>query len=104
MEAPPDEWAVDRLKLLQIELQDLRQSTLTNRKRRIRSLQLELHPDKQPPERQKSASALFLLVQAEWEAALKEESGRPATGASGSVGRAGGEQTHHFREAWYFRM
>merc|ERR1712039_1021819 len=67
-EAAPDEWAATRQPGLQRELRDLLRVKPKERKKRLRALQLELHPDKQVPDRRKYAQPLFLLVQAEWEA------------------------------------
>ena len=47
------------------------QVRLTGRSR-LRALQLELHPDKQPEERRSVVQPLFLLVQKEWESQPEE--------------------------------
>eukprot|EP00434_Breviolum_minutum_P001110 symbB.v1.2.000970.t1/scaffold39.1/size394969/14 len=43
------------------------QLSYAERRSQLRALQLELHPDKQEPERRTHAQLLFLLVQAKWE-------------------------------------
>lgn len=63
-----ERWAAKRLMRLQRELADVRHMTSVQRKERLRTLQRELHPDKQPQERQVHAQQMFLLVQHEWEA------------------------------------
>lgn len=103
----PEQWVSTRLKQLQRELSELRSHcALRERKKRLRSLQLELHPDKQPPEMRSHVQPLFLLVQQGWEAALAEERGdRPAklsaASKAGPTNRSSGEDWHHVREAWY---
>eukprot|EP00931_Biecheleriopsis_adriatica_P067012 TRINITY_DN4121_c0_g1_i1.p1 TRINITY_DN4121_c0_g1~~TRINITY_DN4121_c0_g1_i1.p1 ORF type:complete len:1501 (-),score=431.44 TRINITY_DN4121_c0_g1_i1:79-4581(-) len=61
-------WADERLPRLQDQLAQIRLlHSRGARKAKLRSLQLELHPDKQPPERREQAQSMFLLVQKEWE-------------------------------------
>ena len=43
-----------------------------SRRQRLRALQLELHPDKQPEDRRSVVQPLFLLVQQEWESQPEE--------------------------------
>lgn len=94
-----DQWASTRLPRLQRELRDLQRCPPSERKRRLRGLQLELHPDKQPPERRPSAGRLFHLVQEEWEATLAEEKGQRAS--RGKRVFDGREDWQHARQAWY---
>jgi len=61
-------WAEERLADLQGELVRVRRYDVPLRRRALRGLQRELHPDKQQPEMQKHAQLLFQLVQVEWEA------------------------------------
>jgi len=53
------------------ELRDLQWCNLNERKTRLRALQLELHPNKQPPDARLQhralAQVLFLMLQREWE-------------------------------------
>uniref|UniRef100_A0A7S4QKX8 Uncharacterized protein n=1 Tax=Alexandrium monilatum TaxID=311494 RepID=A0A7S4QKX8_9DINO len=62
-----EEWSDGRLRQLQEELRQLGCCRPAERRARLRALQLELHPDKQPPELRKAAQPLFLMVQREWE-------------------------------------
>lgn len=50
------------------------------RKARLRTLQRELHPDKQPPEMHKHTEPLFHMVQRQWEV---DESLQKAAAQSG---------------------
>lgn len=60
-------WAAERIERLRSELHGLDRCSLSERRAHLRRLQLELHPDKQPPERREHAQPLFHLVQREWE-------------------------------------
>jgi hypothetical protein len=60
-------WAAGRLARLRKELQGLDDKPRAERRSGLRSLQRELHPDKQPPELRSHAQPLFMLVQREWE-------------------------------------
>lgn len=78
-------WAANRKERLEVELQKIRHCQDANKRRtELRTLQLELHPDKQPEELRDHSKALFLLVQREWDAVLQEceanerEGGRPS--------------------------
>lgn len=62
-----EKWASERLVKLQKELRDLEGCEAAERKRGIRVLQRELHPDKQPPEMHVHVQPLFHIVQREWE-------------------------------------
>jgi len=62
-----EQWAFARLEELQEELRALDGLSQDLRRTRLRRLQLELHPDKQPPERRVLSQPLFLLVQDRWE-------------------------------------
>jgi predicted esterase len=73
MPADPKEWEAMRMPQLQGELESLRMESTGARKRKLRALQLELHPDKQPADRKEACRAMFLLVQKEW-TELKQES------------------------------
>uniref|UniRef100_A0A7S4QKY1 Uncharacterized protein n=1 Tax=Alexandrium monilatum TaxID=311494 RepID=A0A7S4QKY1_9DINO len=70
-----EEWSDGRLRQLQEELRQLGCCRPAERRARLRALQLELHPDKQPPELRKAAQPLFLMVQREWELLHEECSG-----------------------------
>mmetsp|Transcript_16694 Transcript_16694/g.35389 ORF Transcript_16694/g.35389 Transcript_16694/m.35389 type:complete len:582 (-) Transcript_16694:176-1921(-) len=62
------QWAETRMERLRKELIDLdRCEGASARRSRLRALQRELHPDKQPPELRAHAQPLFHLVQREWE-------------------------------------
>eukprot|EP00931_Biecheleriopsis_adriatica_P057692 TRINITY_DN34244_c0_g1_i2.p1 TRINITY_DN34244_c0_g1~~TRINITY_DN34244_c0_g1_i2.p1 ORF type:complete len:593 (+),score=148.95 TRINITY_DN34244_c0_g1_i2:141-1919(+) len=63
-----DDWAKARMAFLQQELEELQRLAPVVRKARLRKLQLELHPDKQPERLRAQAQHLFLLVQSSWEA------------------------------------
>jgi len=106
----PEAWASARMQQLRRELRDLRRSKPQDRKKRLRGLQLELHPDKQPPENRKQAQPLFLLVQEEWEATKAEERGEKPKRSPEAMSEEAEvsvvveeeeEDWHHFREAWY---
>jgi len=60
-------WAGERLASLRKELQALDGKPLAERRQKLRALQRELHPDKQPPELRAYTQPLFMLVQREWE-------------------------------------
>jgi len=60
-------WAAARMVRLRNELHGLDSCSKAERRAHLRRLQLELHPDKQPPERRERAQRLFHLVQREWE-------------------------------------
>lgn len=60
-------WAASRMEQLRKELCELDRRTPEEKKKRLRGLQRELHPDKQPEEFRAYAQPLFLLVQREWE-------------------------------------
>lgn len=68
-------WAASRMVLLRKELIELDQCTLEERKKRLRNLQRELHPDKQQEDLRSYAQPLFLLVQREWELLAAAQSG-----------------------------
>ena len=63
-----DRWAEARMKQLCVELDELRPLPPEIRKRKLRDLQRELHPDKQPVELKLHSQPLFHLVWREWEA------------------------------------
>eukprot|EP00930_Biecheleria_cincta_P019075 TRINITY_DN14671_c0_g1_i2.p1 TRINITY_DN14671_c0_g1~~TRINITY_DN14671_c0_g1_i2.p1 ORF type:complete len:591 (-),score=167.74 TRINITY_DN14671_c0_g1_i2:80-1852(-) len=65
-EAAAKLWQAERRHDLLQELQAIDALRDDERHRRLRALQLELHPDKHP-RRQQQAQALFLLVQERWE-------------------------------------
>eukprot|EP00971_Amphidinium_carterae_P326549 6457410-Amphidinium_carterae.2 len=73
---------------LLVELHDLAVADCDVRRRQLRLLQLELHPDKQPVSRRIHAQQLFLLVQEEWE---KNEAARKRLGRTMAT-RAEGAQ------------
>jgi len=93
-------WAAKRFESLQRELEELRSlEEVGARRRRLRALQLELHPDKQAPEYRLHAQSLFRLVQQEWEQAgesLLAQAGRPP--APGDQGRKQAEEEQRRRE------
>lgn len=60
-------WAAARLVQLQKELIELDKLEAAEKRVRLRSLQRELHPDKQPPDLRVHVQPLFHLVQREWE-------------------------------------
>jgi len=62
-----EQWAKQRRQQLLVELRAMDQLSYAERRSQLRALQLELHPDKQEPERRTHAQLLFLLVQAKWE-------------------------------------
>jgi len=95
----PDEWAATRKPQLERELRDLLRVAPKERKKRLRALQLELHPDKQAPERRQAAQPLFLLVQEEWEATEAEEKGQQAV--RGQVSGNARDDWCHVQEAWH---
>lgn len=66
-DCPASSWAKQRRDQLVKEIREI--DTLKNAEQRVRlrALQLELHPDKQQPDRREHAQLLFLLVQAKWE-------------------------------------
>jgi len=74
-------WAAARMKRLRSELHGLDRCSKAERRAHLRRLQLELHPDKQPPERRERAQPLFHLVQREWE--RREEADAAARGLAG---------------------
>ena len=63
-----DRWLANRMAKLQQELRDIDQLAPAARKGRLRKLQLELHPDKQPERLRAKCQKLFLIVQGRWEA------------------------------------
>mmetsp|Transcript_20293 Transcript_20293/g.56367 ORF Transcript_20293/g.56367 Transcript_20293/m.56367 type:complete len:585 (+) Transcript_20293:35-1789(+) len=62
-----EKWAAERMERLRKELIELDRCSPGERKKGLRRLQRELHPDKQPPELRVFAQPLFHLVQREWE-------------------------------------
>lgn len=60
-------WARERLVRLREELKALAPLEPQERRKQLRALQRELHPDKQPAELREYANPLFLIVQKEWE-------------------------------------
>jgi len=67
LEEAAKQWAASRRSRLHRELRELQHCDSSTRHSRLRALQLELHPDKQPPELREHAKVLFVLVQEEWE-------------------------------------
>ncbi|CAE7389444.1 MDH2 [Symbiodinium sp. CCMP2456] len=63
-----DRWLANRMAKLQQELREIDQLAPSARKGRLRKLQLELHPDKQPERLRAKCQKLFLIVQGRWEA------------------------------------
>ena len=63
-----DRWLAGRMAKLQQELRDIDLLAPAARKGRLRKLQLELHPDKQPERLRAKCQKLFLIVQGRWEA------------------------------------
>ena len=63
-----DRWLSNRMARLQQELREIDQLAPGARKGRLRKLQLELHPDKQPERLRAKCQRLFLIVQGRWEA------------------------------------
>ena len=61
-------WLEERMARLQSELREIDRLPPGVKKGRLRKLQLELHPDKQPERIRAKAQQLFLLVQGKWEA------------------------------------
>ena len=61
------EWAQERRSRLRLELSVVDFCGATERRSRLRALQLELHPDKHDPARQAYAQEMFLQVQSRWE-------------------------------------
>jgi len=74
-------WASSRRKQLLEELDQLHDLDSTTRRKRLRALKLELHPDKHPPLRRPYTQPLFLLVQSKWE--LNEDVTRDETSSQG---------------------
>jgi len=68
------------------ELIELEHLEPAERRSRLRALQRELHPDKQPPELRALAQPLFHLVQREWEV---DEACRSASATARSAGPGG---------------
>mmetsp|Transcript_79552 Transcript_79552/g.208919 ORF Transcript_79552/g.208919 Transcript_79552/m.208919 type:complete len:609 (-) Transcript_79552:174-2000(-) len=70
-ESPVDDegtrWANERMAKLRKELQEVDKLEHSEKRSKLRALQRELHPDKQPPELRVHAQPLFHLVQKEWE-------------------------------------
>lgn len=70
-ESPVDDegsrWANERMAKLRKELIEIDKLPHTEKRTKLRALQRELHPDKQPPELRVHAQPLFHLVQKEWE-------------------------------------
>merc|ERR1712187_527684 len=62
-----ERWAAVRMEKLRQELIELDKCDHPERKKGLRRLQRELHPDKQPPELRVHAQPLFHMVQREWE-------------------------------------
>lgn len=60
-------WAAGRMERLKKELKELDGKPPAERRTRLRQLQRELHPDKQPPELRPHSQPLFMFVQKEWE-------------------------------------
>lgn len=67
-EKEDQKWFEARMAKLQKELKDIDQLSAGAKKARLRKLQLELHPDKQPERIRAKAQQLFLIVQGKWEA------------------------------------
>ena len=67
-EKEDQKWLDARMARLQKELREIDQLAPGAKKSRLRKLQLELHPDKQPERIRVKAQQLFLLVQGKWEA------------------------------------
>eukprot|EP00435_Cladocopium_sp_Y103_P067107 s1043_g29.t1 len=87
------QWAEDRLAQLTAELRSIQGLASNSRRQRLRALQLELHPDKQPEDRRSAVQPLFLLVQREWESQC-EESQVKSGGPHGCHGSDGHWATH----------
>lgn len=98
-----DDWFAARLPQLQRELKDLLRIPPKQRKKRLRALQLELHPDKQVAERTKHTLPMFLLVQEEWDATEAEEQGKKPVRKSIALAdtKADKENWRHARQAWF---
>lgn len=60
-------WALERRRSLLAELDVIDAMGSTDRRARLRALQLELHPDKHQRTHRSHAQELFLLVQSRWE-------------------------------------
>ena len=67
-EREDQKWLEGRMAKLQMELREIDKLAPGVKKARLRKLQLELHPDKQPERIRAKAQELFLLVQGRWEA------------------------------------
>eukprot|EP00927_Polykrikos_kofoidii_P071299 TRINITY_DN67590_c0_g1_i1.p1 TRINITY_DN67590_c0_g1~~TRINITY_DN67590_c0_g1_i1.p1 ORF type:complete len:579 (+),score=87.91 TRINITY_DN67590_c0_g1_i1:50-1786(+) len=65
-----EKWAVSRMDRLRKELIELDKRELSERKKGLRRLQRELHPDKLSPELRVHAQPLFHMVQREWEVTM----------------------------------
>mmetsp|Transcript_36657 Transcript_36657/g.66262 ORF Transcript_36657/g.66262 Transcript_36657/m.66262 type:complete len:434 (+) Transcript_36657:2-1303(+) len=79
VESEEERWAGERLLKLRKELQECDKMEPGDRRARLRALQRELHPDKQPEAMRKYAEPLFHIVQREWEvteALRAEEEGK----------------------------
>jgi len=78
-------WATSRMDSLRKELVELDKCSAADRKRGLRKLQRELHPDKQPPELREHAQPLFHLVQREWEVDAARARDSQESGATGGA-------------------
>lgn len=77
-----ERWAVERMAKLRAELRDLESCEAAERKKGIRALQRELHPDKQPPEMHVHVQPLFHIVQREWEVVEAQQKRAEAAAAN----------------------
>eukprot|EP00929_Paragymnodinium_shiwhaense_P096535 TRINITY_DN5813_c0_g1_i1.p1 TRINITY_DN5813_c0_g1~~TRINITY_DN5813_c0_g1_i1.p1 ORF type:complete len:594 (-),score=125.73 TRINITY_DN5813_c0_g1_i1:351-2132(-) len=77
-----EKWAAARMDQLRKDLIALDKCEPSEVKKRLRQLQRELHPDKQPPEMRVHCQPLFHLVQKEWE--VREATMRDNQAAAGA--------------------